>query len=93
MPRVDDALSSLVSALLPALPEEDETSSNKRHEDALVRTKEILRTSVVHSKALPRHFLIKNSHTKSAEVYDINHVSDLIKKKRWSRVALRPRPS
>ncbi|MCJ1475114.1 Microtubule-nucleating Tub4p (gamma-tubulin) complex component [Lambiella insularis] len=66
MSRVNDALSSLVSALIPALPEEDEASADKRHEDALLLTKEILR-----------------NHEKLAEAYDINHVSDLIKKKLW----------
>ncbi|MCJ1437702.1 Microtubule-nucleating Tub4p (gamma-tubulin) complex component [Xylographa pallens] len=66
MSRVNDALSSLVSALIPALPDEDETAADERHEDALELTKGIL-----------------SNHKRSAESYDINHVSDLIKKKLW----------
>ncbi|MCJ1382754.1 Microtubule-nucleating Tub4p (gamma-tubulin) complex component [Xylographa soralifera] len=66
MSRVNDALSSLVSALIPALPDEDETAADQRHEDALELTKGIL-----------------SNHKRSAESYDINHVSDLIKKKLW----------
>ncbi|MCJ1388935.1 Microtubule-nucleating Tub4p (gamma-tubulin) complex component [Xylographa bjoerkii] len=66
MSRVNDALSSLVSALIPALPDEDENAADQRHEDALEFSKGIL-----------------SNHKRSAESYDINHVSDLIKKKLW----------
>ena len=40
--RVNDALSSLVSALIPALPEENEASADQRHADALDLAKGIL---------------------------------------------------
>ncbi|MCJ1244573.1 Microtubule-nucleating Tub4p (gamma-tubulin) complex component [Trapelia coarctata] len=66
MARVNDALSSLVSALIPALSGEDEVSADQRHDEALELTKEIL-----------------SDHNRSAEPYDINQVSDLIKKKLW----------
>jgi hypothetical protein len=42
MSRVNDALSSLVGALIPALPGEDEASADQRHDEALELTKEIL---------------------------------------------------
>jgi len=42
MSRVNDALSSLVGALIPALPGEDEASADQRHDRALELTKEIL---------------------------------------------------
>ena len=42
MPRIDDALSSLVSALLPALSDEDEQSSDERHIEGLALAKDVL---------------------------------------------------
>ena len=42
MSRVNDALSSLVDAFIPALPGEDEASADQRHDEALELTKKIL---------------------------------------------------
>ena len=42
MSRVNDALSSLVSSLIPALQGEDEGTADQRHEEALKLTKGIL---------------------------------------------------
>lgn len=40
--RLDDALSSLVDALIPKLPEEDEITVDERREDALDLARSIL---------------------------------------------------
>lgn len=42
MPRVDHALSSLVSALIPAITGEDDAAADERHEEALELAKTIL---------------------------------------------------
>ncbi|KAI9800682.1 MAG: hypothetical protein M1825_004004 [Sarcosagium campestre] len=40
--RIDDALSHLVEALLPAIPDEDEVEADERHDHAFFRAKESL---------------------------------------------------
>lgn len=40
--RLDDALSSLVDILIPALPEEDEAAADERHDDALELARSII---------------------------------------------------
>lgn len=40
--RLDDALSSLVDILIPALPDEDEAAADERHDDALELARSII---------------------------------------------------
>ena len=40
--RLDDALSSLVDILIPALPDEDEATADERHDDALELARSII---------------------------------------------------
>ena len=48
--RLDDALSSLVDILVPALPDEDEASADQRHDDALELARSIIDKSVFHQR-------------------------------------------
>lgn len=54
MSKVDAGLNSLVSALLPALPEEEEHLVDQRHDEALRLAKDILDEYVLqkHGSAL-----------------------------------------
>ena len=84
MSRIDVGLSSLVSALLPALPEDEEHLADERHEEALQLAKSIL-AEWVGSSCCPTSSTDKLSrHDHAGESYDIGHISDLIKKKRKS---------
>lgn len=49
--RLDDALSSLVDILIPALPEEDEAAADERHDDALELARSIIDKCVDHVRA------------------------------------------
>lgn len=40
--RLDDALSSLVDIIVPALPDEDEATADKRYDDALDLARSII---------------------------------------------------
>ncbi|KAL7276713.1 Microtubule-nucleating Tub4p (gamma-tubulin) complex component [Rhizina undulata] len=62
--RIDDALSSLVESLIPAIAEEDDDAADARHDAALDRARAIVA-----------------SHRQPSIVADVQHVSDLIKKK------------
>ncbi|KAL8746043.1 MAG: hypothetical protein Q9190_001880 [Brigantiaea leucoxantha] len=62
--RVESALSALVDALIPSLPNEDRASLNERRDDALDLARNII-----------------DDQPSSSVVKDVNHVSDLIKKK------------
>lgn len=44
--RLDDALSSLVDILVPALPDEDEATADKKYDDALDLARSIIDKSV-----------------------------------------------
>ena len=48
--RMDDALSSLVDILIPALPDEDEASADQRHDNALELARSIIDKSVFHQR-------------------------------------------
>ena len=48
--RLDDALSSLVDILIPALPGEDEASADQRHDNALELARSIIDKSVFHQR-------------------------------------------
>ena len=48
--RLDDALSSLVDILIPALPDEDEASADQRHDNALGLARSIIDKSVFHQQ-------------------------------------------
>ena len=48
--RLDDALSSLVDILIPALPDEDEVVADERHDDALELARSIIEKCVVHER-------------------------------------------
>ncbi|KAI9881450.1 MAG: Microtubule-nucleating Tub4p (gamma-tubulin) complex component [Pleopsidium flavum] len=62
--RIHDALSSLVDALIPTIPDEDEADADERHDNAVDLARSIL-----------------DSRDGPAVVSDVNHASDLIKKK------------
>ena len=49
--RLDDALSSLVDILIPALPEEDEVTADERHDDALELARSIIDKYKTHEAA------------------------------------------
>ena len=48
--RLDDALSSLVDLLVPALPDEDEATADKKYDDALDLARSIIDRSVSHAR-------------------------------------------
>ena len=62
--RFEDALSSLVDVLVPALPDEDEDAADDRHDNALEHAR-----NIIERQGSP------------AVVADVQHASDLIKKK------------
>ena len=49
--RLDDALSSLVDILIPALPDEDEAVADERHDDALELARSIIEKCTVYERA------------------------------------------
>lgn len=49
--RLDDALSSLVDILIPALPDEDEAAADERHGDALELARSIIDQCVAFEEA------------------------------------------
>ena len=49
--RLDDALSSLVDILIPALPDEDEATADERHDDALELARSIIDKYVAYEGA------------------------------------------
>ena len=49
--RLDDALSSLVDILIPALPDEDEATADERHDDALELARSIIDKYVAYEDA------------------------------------------
>ena len=63
--RFEDALSSLVDVLVPALPDEDEDAADDRHEDALEHARDIL----------------EKQGSNTSVVANVQHAADLIKKK------------
>ena len=48
--RLDDALSSLVDILIPALPDEDDALADQRHDNALDLARSIIEKSVFHQR-------------------------------------------
>ena len=81
--RIDDALSSLVNHLIPALSDEDEALTDERRDEGLDLARNILEGFVLSCVLL----LVSNikasyRHEGSAGASDINHISDLIKQKR-----------
>lgn len=52
--RLDDALSSLVDILVPALPDEDEATADERHDDALELARSIIDKCVYRERVLQR---------------------------------------
>ncbi|KAI9709213.1 MAG: hypothetical protein M1812_007736 [Candelaria pacifica] len=62
--RIDDALASLVDIIIPTDPDEDEATTDERHDRALDLARDVLESPVTPSI-----------------VSDVNHASDLIKKK------------
>ena len=77
--RIDDALSSLVEAVVPSWPGEDHVIADDRHEDALA----LARSMLERSYRLPIDNVAADSylrHDDPAITSDVNHASDLIKK-------------
>lgn len=56
--RLDDALSSLVDILVPALPDEDEATADERHDDALELARSIIDKCVYHERLLQRQLTL-----------------------------------
>lgn len=80
--RLDDALSSLVDALILKIPEEDEATVDERREDALDFARSIIDGWVFRINAGKPSLIQSASHGSPAVVSDVNHAADLIKKKR-----------
>ena len=81
--RIDDALSSLVSALIPTLPDEDEAFVEARHDEGLELARRILEKFVFCALSLCSMLISREyRHENSSGASDVNHVSDLIKQKR-----------
>ena len=57
--RLDDALSSLVDAFLPADLDDDEALADQRHENAVDLAKSILDRSVDRLSATSSHWLMR----------------------------------
>ncbi|CAZ80834.1 unnamed protein product [Tuber melanosporum] len=62
--RIDSALSSIVEAIIPANPDEDDEIADERHEAALERARAMIK-----------------SHGQPSIVPDVQHISDIIKKR------------
>lgn len=56
--RLDDALSSLVDILVPALPDEDEATADERHDDALELARSIIDKCVYRERLLQRQLTL-----------------------------------
>ena len=48
--RMDDALSSLVDIIIPAIPGEDDALADQRHDNALELARSIIDKSVFHQR-------------------------------------------
>lgn len=79
--RLDDALSSLVDILIPALPDEDEAVADERHDDALELARSIIEKCAVHEGAYEYRLTSSCSQGSPAVVSDVNHAAELIRKK------------
>lgn len=79
--RLDDALSSLVDILVPALPDEDEATADERHDDALELARSIIDTCVAYEGAPECWLIFLCSQGSPAIASDVNHAAELIRKK------------
>lgn len=82
--RLDDALSSLVGILVPALPDEDEATADERHDDALELARSIIDKCVYRERVLQRQLTLLTflcSHGSPSVASDVNHAAELIRKK------------
>ena len=79
--RLDDALSSLVDILIPDRPDEDETTADERHDDALELARSIIDKCVTHERALRIRLTLPCSQGSPTVASDVNHAAELIRKK------------
>lgn len=79
--RVDSALSSLIDNLISRSPNEDSSTSNKGRDDALEWAKTVVHGHVRSCKIRCTSSNFLYSRGEPEVVSDVNHASDLIKKK------------
>lgn len=87
--RVDDALSALVQRFFTSSSDEDVIVPENRRREALDLARSIIDGSFLPNASECSRAKRSHSHGTTAVVSDINHASDLIKKKRMARF---PRP-
>ena len=80
--RVDSALSSLIDRIVPNSTAEDETTTDEKRDEALEWAKSVIDGHVNFSIRQDHSTDVPYSRAKPEVVSDVNHASDLIKKKR-----------
>lgn len=82
--RVEHALDKLIGHTLPIYPDEDEATADERLDEAFNIADEIITKYGVHWYTSCTH-TDKNSAPECSVAPDVNHISDLIRRKRTNR--------